>query len=98
MEIKTGNSAGKYDLHLYHRGINGGPRWEVSHNVVCDLCQKENASVDVSGDLIVFACHSCNNWHKDTLSNVLWTDTDTGEIRTSDWYMTFSLDGRANKY
>lgn len=98
MEIETEEDIDKYDLHAFHKGIDGGPRWEVSHNVVCDQCEEENASVDVSGELIVLTCHSCDNWHKDSLSNVLWTDKDSGEIRSSDWDMPFTLTGRANRW
>jgi hypothetical protein len=98
MNIKTGDELEKYDLHAFHKGIEGGPRWEVSHNIVCEKCDTENTSIDVSGELIVFVCHQCDNWYKGSLSDIIWIDNDTGEIRTSDWNIPFELTGRANKW
>ena len=97
MQIET-DPGGRYDLHAYHRGIDGGPRWELSVEITCDGCDSHDVSVIEDNTLIVLACHECSNWWLEDYAGLLHVDRDTGEIRRTTWTVPFTFDGRPNRY
>jgi hypothetical protein len=85
-------------IHAFHRGIDGGPRWELSAEIVCDRCEDTHTAVDVTGDGLMVVCHSCANWYYGSVSSTLFVDNRFGEIRCSDWNLPFTIEGTANTW
>lgn len=85
-------------LHAFHRGIDGGPRWEKSVETVCDNCEDTNTTIDVTGEGLMMVCHSCPNWYTGPVSSTLFVDDRFGEIQHEDWNLPFTLDGGANRW
>lgn len=96
MQIET-DPGGRYDVHAYHRGIDGGPRWELSLEVECK-CGSTDVSIRHDLDMITLVCSDCPNWWIGYEAELFIIDQDTGEIRLSSWNIPFSFDGRPNRY
>lgn len=96
MEIQTDTHDS--DLYVSHRGIDGGPRWEISCDVTCDSCDSDDVLVSRDGSLYILNCEECFNKWSGSIERIITTDQDTGEITITDWSIAFSHSGYPNKY